>query len=435
MASSGVAPGYITADCHLGSAQQGPIVLDSSGDLVWFRALSPGKSAKLRAFNVRVQQYRGEPVLCWFQGEVVDGHGRGHYLMVDSAYRTVAEVKAAGGYMGDLHEFFVTGEGTAFFTCYGTATADLSAFGGSTEGRYFYGVAQEVDIATGKLIFQWRTDRHVGFDESYKPLTSDKVWDYFHINSISIDPSDGNLIISGRNTWTCYKIDRSNGEIIWRMGGKKGDFSLGQGVHFAFQHDVMAHAGSVLTIFDNEGGPPNESSSSRGLILHLDEAARQVSLVRALQHAPPVLSEVLGSVQPVGQGHTFVGWGTSGYFSEYGSDGSPLFDAYFERPTQCYRAFKQPWEGRPTDPPAVHALSRSGSTEVFVSWNGATEVQSWRVLTGPNAGALSAAGFGFRKGFETRLDVDGSHHYVAVEALDSSGTVIGRSRPTAVTAT
>ena len=54
------------------------------------------------------------------------------------------------------------------------------------------------------------------------------LYDYLHLNSVEVD-TDGNLLISARNTWTVYKVDRSTGAVLWRLGGKRSDFTIGPG--------------------------------------------------------------------------------------------------------------------------------------------------------------------------------------------------------------
>ena len=234
------------------------MIIAEDGGLVWFKPVSDHGSAKMRAFNLRVQRFQGHPVLTWFQGAVANGHGQGRYIIADTSYRQIATVEAAHGMFGDLHEFLLTESGTAVFSVYGSGTADLSGLGGVREGHYYYGEVQEVDVMTGKLLFSWRSDHHVNFHESYVAPSKDGrgTWDYFHINSINIDPSDGNLVISARNCWAFYKVNRKTGALIWRLGGKKSDFSMGLGTHFAFQHDVTPYGGGVYTVFDNESTPP-----------------------------------------------------------------------------------------------------------------------------------------------------------------------------------
>ncbi|MGH3265086.1 MAG: arylsulfotransferase family protein, partial [Trebonia sp.] len=210
------ADGLVFTETHAGNGQQGPLLIDGSGRLVWFLPVSDHGTTRTRTFNVRVQTYRGRRLMTFFRGAVVSGHGQGHYELWDDGYRRVGEVHGANGYLGDLHEFLITDRGTALFTCYGQAQGEIPnhSGGGTRDGAFFYGVAQEVDIATGKLLFQWRSIDHVPVQDSYHlppPSNPQAAWDYVHINSIAIDPSDDNLLISSRNTWTVYKVDRTSG--------------------------------------------------------------------------------------------------------------------------------------------------------------------------------------------------------------------------------
>jgi hypothetical protein len=425
---------FVLTDAHGGPGQQGPMMIDRTGRLVWFKTLSADATPALRAFNVRVQTYRGEPVLTWFEGAVVSGHGQGQYVLYDDTYRQIATVQAGNGYLGDLHEFVLTEQGTALFTCYGQAASDLplpNGAAGAQPGAYFYGVVQEVDVATGEVLFQWRSDDHVDFADSYRepPQDPSVPWDYFHVNSIAVDPVDGQLWISGRNTWACYKVDRRSGAVIWTLGGKRSDYPVPARARFAFQHHVIPHPGGLVTIFDNESGPPNVARQSRGLMLHIDATTHTTAFVREYHHTPPVLSGALGSVQPLSQGRMFVGWGDSSYFTEYDALGRAVVDARLASPTLSYRAFQQPWVGRPSTQPAV-VVSRSGETaHLDVSWNGATEHRAWRVLGGKGPNRLAPIGTAAVAGFETRIVVPQAPPWLAVEGLDARGRALRRSAP------
>jgi hypothetical protein len=416
-------PGLVLTNSAAGPGQQGGLIIDRSGQLVWFFPASA-------VHNLQVQFYRGEPVLTWFEGVLLDAHGQGHYELYDRAYREVAQVHAVGGYQGDLHEFLLTGTGSALFTCYGRATGDLSAVGGPRAAPYYYGVVQEVDIATGELLFEWRSDEHVNFDESYVPVptTTEAIWDYFHINSIDVDPTDNNLIVSSRNTWTAYKLDRRSGDVLWRLGGKRSDFAGGPGAHFAFQHDVRRYQDGTLTLFDDEAGPPDEARQSRGLVLALDERAHTVELAQQYHHAPPLLTQVLGSLQDLGDGHRFIGWGQSSYFTEYDASGRAVFDGRLAEGTSSYRAYKQIWDGQPAEPPTLAVAVSQRTATIYASWNGATALDRWSVLGGARSDAMTVLGVARCAGFETAITVKDPPSYVAVEALNSAGTVVGRSQ-------
>ncbi len=422
----------ILTDCHAGPKQQGPLIVDATGRLVWFAPVSATPTPASRVMNLQVQSYRGRPVLTWWHGAVVAAHGEGHYELLDQRYRRVAEVHGGNGYKGDLHEFVLTDSGTALFTCYGQAVAQLPHPDGSRQGKYLYGVVQEVDVATGAVLFQWRTDEHVGFIDSYHPAPDDPTipWDYFHVNSIAIDPSDGHLLISGRNTWAFYKVHRQTGEVLWTLGGKRSDFEIGHGARFAFQHHVRAPGGGLITMFDNEAGPPREARQSRGLVLAVDEQALTAKFVQQFKHRPPVLSPALGSVQDLsesgGEG-TFMGWGDSSYFTHYDGSGAVQLDGHLAGNAISYRAFMQAWAGLPTSDPAL-AIERTGTAaQLYASWNGATEHRTWRVLGGDRRQGIHELGMAAVAGFETQITVPRAPVWLAVEALDGSGRALRRS--------
>jgi hypothetical protein len=194
------------------------------------------------------------------------------------------------------------------------------------------------------VLLEWHSLDHIPLSESYWPVY--EPWDYVHINSIDVD-YDGNLLVSSRNTHTVYKIDRHSGAVIWRLGGKSGDFSLASGAAFAWQHDVRRQANGTLTIFDNEGLPNANTNESRAIVLAVDEPGRKASLLREYRHPTPLLATSQGSVQVLPNGNIFVGWGAEPYVSEFSASGELLFDAQLGDKYLSYRAFRMPWTGAP----------------------------------------------------------------------------------------
>jgi hypothetical protein len=334
--------------------------------------------------------------------------------------------------MADLHEFVVTPQGTALITAYKRSKADLSSIGGPKSGYLLSGVAQEIDIVTGKLLFEWDSRDHVALTETYQKYesgtgTAEKPFNYFHINSIAIDPTDNNLIISSRNTWTVYKVHRPSGRVIWRMNGKMSDFTMEPRTHYYWQHHVRPRTPGVLTVFDN-GASPAEEKHSRALMLRVDEKARRVSLIKAYIHpGADLLAGAMGSAQLMPNGNMFAGWGTCPNFSMFAHDGTLLLDGQMTKGDPSYRAFTHPWIGHPTDRPAVAARHRSGGATVYASWNGATQVAFWTVLAGKTRSTVSRIGRARKSGFETVMPVHGAGPFFAVEARDSSGRLLARS--------
>jgi hypothetical protein len=417
------APGYIFAALKEGTGDYGPMIIDDLGQLVWY-----GEYASARDF--KMQYYRGRPVLTWWEGRVIQGHGIGEYVIFDGSYREIARVRAGNGFRGDLHEFLITPQDTALLTAYVPRRADLSPIGGPEYGQVWDGIAQEVDIETGRVLFEWHSLEHVGIEESYakQPDNPEHLYDYFHINSIDVDHDD-NLIVSSRNTWTVYKLERNSGDVLWRLGGKNSDFEMGQGTQSAFQHDARRHEDGTITIFDN-GARPKVHEQSRGIVIELDEKRMRATLRCEYTSPQKLLTTSQGNVQLLPNANVFIGWGSAPFISEYSYDGKLLFDAHFPPDCESYRAFRFPWKGHPTDAPAVAAEpGTEGKVTVYASWNGATEVATWEVLAGPLPGQLESVRSVPRDGFETVMSVRSSDPYVAVQAKNHLGRVLGASAP------
>lgn len=409
------------------STQQGPLIVDEGGELLWFNPVRRGHWAT----NFRITTFRGRPALSWWQGKVIGrGFGLGEGVVVDSSYNEVARVRPGRGRRMDMHEFHLTPDGTALFTCYPRAVPmDLSPVGGPRNGTVLESIFQELDLRTGRVRLEWRSLDHVPITDSYHPLA--EPYDYLHVNSIAIAP-DGNLLVSARHTWALYKLDRRTGAVIWRLGGKSSDFQMGRGAQFSWQHDARLISPSTIALFDNgSDGPTTTESESRGLLLDVDTARRTVRLARAYRHPHRrLLASAMGSFQPMPGGHALIGWGTASYVSEFDADGAWVADAQLPGKLYSYRTYRQSWRATPTDRPAL-AVRRdpaSGRSTVYVSWNGATEVARWRVRGGHRARHLETIAVAPRRGFETAIPLHGSPRWLAVTALDRSGRALAHSR-------
>jgi hypothetical protein len=230
-----------------------------------------------------------------------------------------------------------------------------------------------------------------------------------------------------RPRWTVYKIGRRDGTIGWRLGGTKSDFTIGAGARFYWQHHARAHGTDLLTVFDN-GSSPAREPQSRGLLLRLDTAGRHVTLERAYTHPAGLLADNQGSIQLLPGNRVFVGWGAEPYFTEFDADGSVLLDGQLPVGDQSYRAFTADWAGHPADRPAVVVKANPArGSAVYVSWNGATEVATWRVHAGKRESSLSTVATQPRTGFETVIAANSTGPYFAVTAHDPAGQLLGQS--------
>lgn len=407
----------------------GGVIVDDTGEPVWIAPLAGGTSMT----DLKVQRFEGEPVITYWSGTVADvGYGLGVGNILDASYRPIAQVHAGPGLQADLHEFRLTPAGTALMTSFPTIRADLTSVGGPSNGYLLDCHVQEVDIRTGEVVLSWSALQHIPLTDSYLTAKAGSggagtsaatAFDAYHLNAIDFD--DSTLYISSRHTHTVYSVDRSSGAVNWRMGGKQSDFAIASDAAFAWQHHVRKRTDGIFTMFNNNTNTQHTLDRSSGLFLNVDETARTVTLAR--RYGPSnMLTDAEGSVQPLAGGNVLIGWGTDPYVMEFAEDGTTVL-TIDGLGVASYRAFRIPWSATPAAPPEIAvSSSAAGSAEVYASWNGATEVGSWRALSGASADALVAGAPVPRSGFETRIPAPRANYYAA-EALAADGSVLAVS--------
>lgn len=388
-------------------------------------------------FDFKAQTYKGQPVLTFMIGELLNGYGHGSFYVLNQSYVEIAHFSPVGyENLGDIHEFTITSDDTALVLVYTPKQADLSELGGAEDGWIFENIFQEVNIETGELVFEWNASTHVGLNESYNSIqdvgTEASPFDYFHINSVEKD-ANGDYLVSARVMDCVYKISKDDGHIIWRLHGKQSDFDVEDAVNFAFQHDArwVDDDQTRMTLFDN--GPTDEIGYSRGLLLAVDQDAMTVRLINQFYNAAQTFAQFEGSLQAIDPSdentNYFLGYGNQPYFAEFDKDGNILLDAQFgaTNTVNSYRAFKLPWQGKPLTKPDIH-YDKDGNKAYF-SWNGATDVENWIVFT---ANATDSTTWynvtsARRTGFETTIDLTDIklETYVRAKAVNSTGGKLG----------
>src|SRR4051794_22091871 len=249
-------PGYIfvTPRAKLGQ-RTGPTILDANGHVVWFHKLSRARTA----IGLQPQTYQGKPVLTWGQrpplakeGDLYSGNSHTVYnVIADQSYRVIARVRAHGrGINTDLHEFQITRGNTALVLGFRILNRNLRRYGGPERSAILDNVVQEVDIKTGKVLFEWSAARKLSPRTSSIKPPETGAWDAYHLNAISED-SDGNLLFTLRHMSQIVKVDRHTGHVIWRLGGKASDYKVSRSATFYYPHDAQRAPDGTITIFDN----------------------------------------------------------------------------------------------------------------------------------------------------------------------------------------
>jgi hypothetical protein len=411
-----------------GLPHPGAGIYQDNGTLVWW--YHPRKD-----FNLSVVHYRGQRYLATW---VSAGRTPAAVYLYNEHYQQVGTVTTGGAFRSsgiDLHEFRITPQGDALFGVYDVVPGVYKGHRYEV-GQYVIQKVSLVDdstgIHTGRVLFQWESLQHVPLSQSHMPPpTGDSAWDYFHGNSIAQD-SDGNLIVSARNTWGIYKINIKTGQIMWQVG-TRGDHTLGK--PWCYQHDVTPLGNDRYSLFDDGGSDPgclpgSSDHPSRALIVQVDpsQTPAGVTLVHAYKHKPPLLASLAGSTQVLGNGDVLIDWGGVPEVTQYTADGAVRMDLSLS--DWSYRAYRFPWVGLPLTRPAVAAQRTALGTDVWASWNGSTQVTAWRVLAGSDSSHLSAVGAPTpKKSFETEITLPRAYGAVAVQAIGASDRALATSRP------
>ncbi len=191
------------------------------------------------------------------------------YQYVESLELFPSESNPAGGYV-ENHDFMMLGEN--HYILLGALDENIYMSDINEYARIKTAYIQEV--IDGEVIYEWYSSDYTEFFYSalegndYTNTNSEYyAADYMHINSIFIDPSDNNFIVSFRNQDSVVKIDRESGDIIWTLGGMSDDFNLSETQLFSRQHYATITDDGTLLLFDNG----NDSQLTRILEFNLNE--------------------------------------------------------------------------------------------------------------------------------------------------------------------
>ncbi|MCL5995571.1 MAG: aryl-sulfate sulfotransferase [Chloroflexi bacterium] len=391
------------------------MILDNRGELVYYKELPTGQS---------YTDFKKQPngLLTYFDGALTEiGGGNGIYRVLDSSYNLVDGYHAGNGYRADSHDILLLPNDHALLMIYHEESMDMTAHGGKPDAKFTDYVVQELDRSRN-VVFQWRASEYLTYTETYADLTGANV-DPYHGNSIEVLP-DGNFLISLRHFSQIIKLNRQTGDIIWRMGGRYNDFTFANDDGFSYQHDARWLPNGRMTVFDN--GNQRSPPFSRAVEYEVDETNMIVTRTWQYSHDPSIYGAYMGNAQRLPDDNTWIGWGgPRPIASEVTPDGKLAQDIEIGTPGQLvYRWFKLPWKGDPETTPALVAKTEGMTTTLYYSWNGATEVASYRIEAGKTKDDFELIKTQVRQGFETSTALSDNQMtacYYRVTALDKAG--------------
>ena len=409
--------------------------------------------------DFRQQIYNGKPYITYWNGcNTLNshwGHRWGRVTFIDEEYtnftinpelnvhtldpETIGQI--------DVHEHQMTDRNTLLVSSYNNTQVDLSGMDGPKDGWVADSMFFEINVETQSVVFEWRAMDHLdlkthnmGWQQS-GGASHNAPWDWFHINSVQAVGE--NYLVSARHHWTIYLISGKDGSVIWRFNGDTGGDFGSIPSHFRWQHYARAsnvtEDGMMVSIFNNKvNGEEKPEYQTEGIAYYLPMPASKdhpPRLVKRLHtESEPLYAGTQGSYIPdLGNGNALMGYGLLPIIREYGPawDGSDLlWQAQYGdvKSVQSYRSFKGTWRGTPKnwDPTVVVEKVRSLGAEVFVSWNGATDIDGWAVYAGDAGDKLESKGVAEKKGFETVFKMPKGNRCVQVGAI-REGIVIRAS--------
>jgi hypothetical protein len=282
------------------------IVIDNSGRVVWYRRFPNGPGLNFMAQpSGRFMARPGTP----------DPTDIEPWLEVDVLGNITRTFGCALGLPSRFHDLIAGPDGDYWILCDETRVQDLTTLGGNAAARVT-GTALQHISRDGELLFSWSPFGH--FDVADLDPTDRAVANvnWTHGNALDLD-GDGNIILSFRTLGEVTKIDGNTGAVIWRLGGRRNQFTF-QGTSlpaFQRQHGARVYASHTLLLLDNVGDP-TESRAERYI---LDEATRTAQLVES--RGAGVVTQIGGSVQDLPDGRMLVSFGTAGRVQEFDAAG------------------------------------------------------------------------------------------------------------------
>jgi hypothetical protein len=366
-----VPPGYyltsntLTATAPNPPSQHYAMILDQNGTPVWYQ-LAPAS-----AVNVELL---ANDTLAWapLLGPGIGSTANGAYLTYQLDTQTTGSVAVPNppGFT-DPHELLQLANG--HFLMIATpllANVDLSSLGSqfaSANNTIVDCMVEEVDPANpSTAVWSWDMSKHVSVSEvkttpmlaaliNYNGTTAA---DIYHCNSLEVDPTTGNVLLSSRNTNALYLINKSSGTVVWKLGGVSPNHDGAQiltiqndpeggisGQHDArFQSDGCGTSACEVSLYDDHTG---QSGAARGVQYAINTGAGTATLDFSYAAPDGGNAGATGGFRRYSNGtDNLITWGfkpsTHSGYTEVDGSGNVLMTMTFPNGDLNYRAVKVP---------------------------------------------------------------------------------------------
>ncbi len=299
---------------------------DASGTIRWYSqfggvALQEGKMQYDSTFTSYVGGSTGSESVA---GSYVRYRPDGTQIATYAVASPEAAAAPDGGSLTvytDPHELLITNDGTNehlhFF-----GYEDLPASATNATVLAWHQLVRQT--TSGDVEFRWKSSSRFSYADR---LETDIPSDLDHTNSIAIDPTDGNYVVSLRNFDALVKIDYDRGDVLWQLGGVHNQFTIQNDPLGGFygEHSVRVLANGDILLYDN--GLHHTPEEARAAEYALDTDAMTATLVWEYRRTPILTTEFVGSVERLTSGNTLVAFGWVGTVDEADPAGSTVWEA------------------------------------------------------------------------------------------------------------
>ena len=404
-------PDPIFIDNRGGGGDPFNVIFDNNGNPIWYSKY-PDERRDMKV------QHNGTLTMLARNGGL-------HFNVFNTHYQQIGTNWAANGYGVDEHELQILADGTYFLVALASQTVDMSRYvvGGNPSASVTEMAIQEFDSA-GELIIQWRAWDHFDVrDESQFINILGSSFDFPHMNAIDVD-TDGNILLSSRNTSEVTKINRDTGDIIWRLGGAHNQFTyINDPLNGTRnQHAIRMVTTNDYTMFDN--GNLHSPSMSRAVEYRLNPTDMTATLIWQYPTNPTssTYSYYMGDVQRLPNGNTLIDWavGSLPKLTEVRPDGSKAFEMNWADHWEAYRTWRCAWQGSAAQPYLLVESYPDNITLIFNQF-GDTNVAYYKIYGGPTSQStnlLATSGVTLKRLNNLQ---NGTTYYFRVTAVNKQG--------------
>ena len=307
--------------------------LNNSGELIFYKKITrteDGNEINTNALDFRKQytpdgqiRYTYMPYLegAFANGDCA-GINPGALVIMDENYEVLDNVyyidENGENVLIEPHGSIWLDDGHYILAAYKRETVDVPEDLGAENNTADLAVLYIEEIKDGEVLWEFNSADHDEFlyQCGIVPWASSmqQCYDYVHFNSMSIDKDD-NLVVSLRHQHTIIKISRTDGSLMWQLGGNGDEFGLTDEQKFSYQHSIIVTDDGSYMLFDNANTAENNGTAEFSSVVRLkvDEQNKTVTEFKRY-NVVDFFSNYMGAIRELDSENAVYLWSVGGNY-------------------------------------------------------------------------------------------------------------------------